>query len=162
MVNADGIESEVPRPFIEKLIVHLKDDGLEDILSQTIKFILGVVRTKRIHDDYLKSFNAFLYILSFRPLALMMLKLNEWNPSFVNARSIEWISILGPLLSRTSIFPDGDPTLADRYFGSSGYFQDGLDFEDDRFQGSRNIGDVKSAQTGLRDLSGSVIVIFIL
>ncbi|KAJ2998080.1 hypothetical protein HDV02_004905 [Globomyces sp. JEL0801] len=81
---------------------------------------------------------------------------NDWNPEFANARSVEFLSILGPLLSQTSIFPDSDPALADRYFGGDGTYPDSMFEPDGRGLGSRNLGNVNSAMMSLRDASNLV------
>ena len=77
----------------------------------------------------------------------------DWNPNFANARTIEIMSILGPFLSRTSIFPDTDPTLAEKYFPS--FDVGGPDSFDARGTsiGARNYDAVKTAMASLRDTS---------
>jgi ubiquitin conjugation factor E4 B len=84
-------------------------------------------------------------------------QLPDWNPDYVTARSMEMLTILGPFMSRLSIFPDSDPNLPLQYFGSSGYVMDGT-YDAVTGVGGRNHADVKSAQKALRDLSTSVQV----
>ena len=91
------------------------------------------------------------YLLSFKYFADQITLLPDWNPSFASARSIETLSILGPFFSRTSIFPDCDPALGARYFGSNGLNEGLFDAENGGF-GERNQGDVKSNQLALRDI----------
>lgn len=88
------------------------------------------------------------------------MNLTEFNPPYASARSVETLSILGPFLSRTTIFPDGDTTLAKKYFGSNEFTDTPIE-DDDRYVGSRNRGDIKSAHSLLRDTSAAVVVYFI-
>lgn len=159
LINAADVECEVPRSFFEMFIERFKDDGLIEIISQTIKNILSVMRTKRIYEDYLPSYRAFSYLISFKPVAIIITELPEWIPTYANARSFETLSILGPFISRTGIFPDSDPAIAKKYFGSSDFaFDDSAEIDDDRYVGSRNYGEVKSAQEGLTGLSATAVV----
>jgi ubiquitin conjugation factor E4 B len=76
----------------------------------------------------------------------------------VNARSIEMLTIMGPFLSRLSIFPDSDPSLPVKYFGSNGILPDELDTINGI--GSRNNADVKTAKNAMRD-SSAVVQVFL-
>ena len=97
-----------------------------------------------------------MYLLSFQKIAEIITILPDWIPDNVNARGIEMLSILGPLLSRLSIFPDNDPSLPKKYFGSNGILPDEL--ETINGIGSRNQADVKSAKNAMRDSSAVVQV----
>jgi ubiquitin conjugation factor E4 B len=80
-----------------------------------------------------------------------MVQFQEWKPSFANARSIEFVTILGPMFSRPTTFPDGDPDLVLNYFGSNGGIADDLfDYERGSI-GDRNMGNVRSSQTSLQN-----------
>jgi ubiquitin conjugation factor E4 B len=158
LVNATDFESRIPRQFMDSFIQRFQDDGLVEIISQTIKNILTVARTKKIYEDYMPSFKALMYLLSFKPLPPIICQLSEWNPGYASARSIETLSILGPFISRPSIFPDSDTTLAAKYFGSNEFYMEPPAEDDDRYIGSRNYGDVKSAHGALRDSSATVTV----
>jgi ubiquitin conjugation factor E4 B len=94
--------------------------------------------------------------LTFKYFAEQITLLPDWCPTYASARSMESLSILGPFFSRTSIFPDSDPNLAPRYFGSNGLSPDELLNPESSGYGSRNQGDVKSAQHSLRDVSALV------
>ncbi|KAJ3274850.1 hypothetical protein HDV01_002054 [Terramyces sp. JEL0728] len=126
MAGLDDIEAAYPRHFVEAFIHRFKDEGLFDALS---------------------------YMISFKVFCEMLPQLDSWNPDFTNARSMEAMTVLGPLFSQTSIFPDGDPELSAKYFGSDGTFPDSLFDHEGNSVGSRNLGDVNSAKSSLRDLS---------
>ncbi|XJO72710.1 hypothetical protein BDV3_003791 [Batrachochytrium dendrobatidis] len=145
--------SVYPREFITEFITRFEDDGLEDILGYTIKSVVTSMRTKSIIKQYIQPIRVFQYLVSFKPIANLVTQLSDWNPDFVNARTVEVMSILGPFLSRTGIFPDSDPEIAAKYFSSSNPF--GEDMTDQRGNsiGARNNADVKTAMNGLRDAS---------
>lgn len=52
LLNSADIDTNLPRAFVEKFIYRFKDEGLEDIVSQTIKNILTTMRTMKISEDY--------------------------------------------------------------------------------------------------------------
>ncbi|KAI8898611.1 ubiquitin elongating factor core-domain-containing protein [Globomyces pollinis-pini] len=156
MAQLDDIESKYPREFVIAFIKRFADEGLAEILNSTVKSILTVMRSKRIYDNHQNCFRAFTFLISFKEFAELIPTFNDWNPDFANARSVEFLSILGPLLSQTSIFPDSDPALADRYFGGDGTYPDSMFEPDGRGLGSRNLGNVNSAMMSLRDASNLV------
>ncbi len=53
LVEAQDPEASFPRNFVEGLITRFQDEGLNEIVSATIKSILFSILAKRIYDDYL-------------------------------------------------------------------------------------------------------------
>ena len=98
-----------------------------------------------------------MYLLSFKKISELITLIPDWSPEYVNARSIEMLTIMGPFLSRLSIFPDNDPSLPVKYFGSNGILPDELDTTNGI--GSRNQADVKTAKNAMRD-SSAVVQVF--
>jgi ubiquitin conjugation factor E4 B len=91
-------------------------------------------------------------VVSFKELANLLPRLPEWNPVHATPRSFEVLSILGPFLSRSSVFSDVDPIIASTYFPNSNSFGEYITNVEGSHIGNRNASDVKSAMNALRDL----------
>ncbi|TPX46860.1 hypothetical protein SeMB42_g02682 [Synchytrium endobioticum] len=157
--NADESEAQLPVAFLQEFASRFETDGLEEILSPVIAGIAGYMRTQNVSKDVNTPLRAIRQLVEIPVIARSLTKLPSWNPPNTTARAFEVITLLGPFLSRTSILPDVDPTLANTYFPESGSFQPisagGHDL--DNFPiGMRLPGDVRTAQKALRDLSGTL------
>ena len=72
---------------------------------------------------------------------------------------MELITILGPILSKSAVFPDSEAKLAKIYFASSNEFAEEESREMYGFGlGARNFGDVQSAMESLRGTVASIQV----
>jgi ubiquitin conjugation factor E4 B len=101
------------------------------------------------HAPVLGGLRALDYLISFKDIANQLPLLPDWIPAHAAGRTFEVFSALGPFLSRTSVFPDADPAIAQIYFpAGNGY--DGSPL------GGRNRADVESGSNSLRDLFSSI------
>ncbi|KAJ3199319.1 hypothetical protein HDU67_002909, partial [Dinochytrium kinnereticum] len=93
-------------------------------------------------------------LLSFKEITAWIVKSRLWMPSNTSAKLFEETSMLGPFLSRTACLSDSEGKVAETYFASSNAFAELDDGQDqDGFSlGARNLGDVKSAMTSLRNM----------
>ena len=55
-------------------------------------------------------------LVSIKPIAIMITRLDEWNPKNATAASIERVSLMGPLC-RLNVFGHEWPTIPETYFG---------------------------------------------
>ena len=69
-------------------------------------------------------------------------------PSQATAKTIQDLSLFGPFLSNSSVFPDGDPKLLTNWFSSYGVNGECLTVNGVMI-GNRNFSDVESAQKNL-------------
>jgi len=55
-------------------------------------------------------------LVSIKPIAIMITRLDEWNPKSATAANIERVSLMGPLC-RLNVFGHEWPTIPETYFG---------------------------------------------
>ena len=55
-------------------------------------------------------------LVSIKPIAIMITRLDEWNPESATAANIERVSLMGPLC-RLNVFGHEWPTISETYFG---------------------------------------------
>lgn len=156
LIGTNDFEQSLPRLFLNQFIDRFIDDGLADILQQAVKNIVTTVRALKDNEDYQPCVRAMSYLVSFNPMCKIITNLPDWNPAHATARSMEMLSILGPFFSRATGLPDTDTSIPTKYFSSNGMVAT-IDPEDDQWIGSRNQGDVQSAQSMLRDASTALV-----
>lgn len=104
-------------------------------------------------------------MLQFQPLVEILTSLPTFIPMYGTPKTIELLSVLGPLYSRLSLFPDNAPQIATKYFGSDNplVYATELSHSMRGFPvGSRNPGDVTSCISSLRQSQSLIIVILTL
>ncbi|KAJ3107752.1 hypothetical protein HDU97_003422 [Phlyctochytrium planicorne] len=149
-------EEDMPTAFLNEFISRFVDDGLDEIFSLVIEEIKNYTLLQNFTTDYQKGLNALNSLMRFKEVAILIVKHPSWIPQPPTARTIELASILGPLLSRASCLSDSPGRIAETYFASSDPFAEFDEGEEARGSiGARNMGDVKSAMSSLRDLIGS-------
>ncbi|KAI9361650.1 ubiquitin elongating factor core-domain-containing protein [Zopfochytrium polystomum] len=153
-LSADAFESEdlFPQAFMDEFTKRFDGDGLSDIIGSLVNNIVGSMRFQNITTDYMAPIRAFSRLISSKTVCQIIVKLPNWCPENLNARTVEMLTILGPFFAKSSVFPDPEGKIAQAYFSSGNAFSDGLGETDNEGSpiGSRNLGDVRSAQSTLR------------
>ncbi|EJC98051.1 uncharacterized protein FOMMEDRAFT_171416 [Fomitiporia mediterranea MF3/22] len=112
---------EVPL-FLQDLVARFEPDGeLDSVLGTTIRQLLFHVSLARPEGiggadaGWRGVLSGLEALVAIKPIAVMMTRLPEWNPSSATASNIELTSLMGPLL-RLSVFGREWPTIANSYF----------------------------------------------
>ncbi|KAJ3297362.1 hypothetical protein HDU76_006628, partial [Blyttiomyces sp. JEL0837] len=150
-------EDELPREFMNEFVQRFEGDGLQEIVIPVMNNVAAVMRNHNITTDYMAPIRALSTLLTYKPIALLITELPNWCPSSLTARTMEVLTILGPFLARSSVFPDPEGKIATTYFASSNPFGESGNVDNEGSSlGSRNYADVKSAQSSLRDMVATV------
>jgi len=110
-------------PLLQDIAKHFESDNkLDDILGPVARALLfheclfrreGLVGS----DSRWRQVTAGLEALvSVKPIAAMITRLDEWNPKDATAASIERVSLMGPLC-RLNVFGHEWPAVPEAYFG---------------------------------------------
>ncbi|KAL5501546.1 UFD2 [Sanghuangporus vaninii] len=113
--------SEIPN-FLQDLVQRFEPEGeLESILGSTIKNLLFHASLARpeglggVDASWRGIVSGLEALVSIKPIAIMITKMPEWNPSSATAPTFELTSLMGPLL-RLNVFPREWPIIANTYF----------------------------------------------
>jgi hypothetical protein len=154
-----GFSSKIGfRLIIDKLLENQnpEDDFLQHFFKSysnqilnLIKYLNSRMRQKWITDTDLKAFlTCFSKLMEFSEVVKVLVQDSEFIPSQATAKTIQDLSLFGPFLSNSSVFPDGDPKLLINWFSSYGVNGECLTVNGVMI-GNRNFSDVESAQKNL-------------
>ncbi|KDQ11048.1 hypothetical protein BOTBODRAFT_35587 [Botryobasidium botryosum FD-172 SS1] len=109
--------------FLNDLGRRFGDDGLEDVLSGVISELMVLIRQDRQGlggpgiggQGWRAALGGLEALISVKPIAAMLTKLEEWNPPTATPSSIEHVSLIGPF-ARLSVFSREWPGIAQTYF----------------------------------------------
>ncbi|KAJ3414089.1 hypothetical protein HDV05_007123 [Chytridiales sp. JEL 0842] len=151
------VEDEIPTEFFEEFIARFDGDGLDEIISPVINSIVANMRSQNISTDYQTPIRALTTLVGYKQIANLLPNLPNFLPPNLTPRSMELLTILGPVFARCAAFPDAEGKLANIYFASSNPFaEEGVQDSDGTWVGARNLGDVKSNQNSLRGIISGV------
>lgn len=127
-----------------------------DQIPELIKYLNNFIRQKWISDrDLMVGLTAFSTLMGFRQVVMVMVQHFEFLPSHAMPKTFQVLSLFGPFLANSSVFPDGDPKLVTNWFSS--YDPTGeCRVINGVIIGNRNMSDVETAQRNLVELSASI------
>ena len=125
-------------------------------IPELVKYLNNRLRQKWVTDrDLMVYLSTFSSLMEFQQVVKAIVKHTEFLPPHATPKTFEVLSLFGPFLRNSSVFPDGDPKLVSDWFSS--YDPTGeCKVLHGTIIGNRNGSDVETAQRNLVDLSSSV------
>lgn len=115
MENDGSSEDFLPVDFWNAFVARFENDGLEALFTPIVKAVVAEMRNTSLLGNFNRPLQAFTFLMRFKPIAEMVVKMPNWIPTNVNGREMETLSILGPFL-RPSVFADDDRAVGLQYF----------------------------------------------
>lgn len=125
-------------------------------IAELLKYLNNFIRQKWISDrDLMVGLSTFSTLMGFKQVVNAMVQHFDFIPTHATPKTLQVLSLFGPFLSNSSVFPDGDPKLVPNWFSS--YDPTGeCRVINGVIIGNRNMSDVETAQRNLVDLSATV------
>lgn len=146
-------EQLLPQEFMDEFVLRFQDDGLDELVGPLVNAIVADMRVKDVTmSDFMGPINGLTRLIASKPICQLLVKLPNWCPPNLSARTVEVLTILGPFFAKSSVLPDPENKIAPAYFSAGNAFSDGSGETDADGSplGARNIGDVNSAKTTLQ------------
>lgn len=110
-------------PFLQDIVKRFEPDNeLDGVLGPVVRALLfheSLFRREGLagsESGWRRVIAGLEALVSIKPIAIMITRLDEWNPEGATAANIERLSLMGPLC-RLNVFGHEWPTISESYFG---------------------------------------------
>ena len=110
-------------PFLQDIVKRFEPDNeLDGVLGPVVRALLfheSLFRREGLagsDSGWRRVIAGLEALVSVKPIAIMITRLDEWNPQNATAANIERVSLMGPLC-RLNVFGHEWPTISETYFG---------------------------------------------
>lgn len=109
-------------PFLQDLARRFEPDNeIDDVLGPVVRELVfheSLARPEGLagsESGWRRVIGGLEALVAIKPIAIMITRLEDWNPPLATAATIERVSLMGPLC-RLNVFGREWPSIADTYF----------------------------------------------